>query len=179
MQPAQPSPAQPSPAQPSPAQPTAAQPSLATSRLSLQAVVMCALLLVQFFVGMLTNLYVAVPAHHPGAHAANYFSGASSSVAWAITRQGSWLAVHTALGLALAITSVLFIVNAFRRHDRVWIWASVLGALFLIGAGFNGASFLVFGKNYSSLLMAGLFALSLASYLAGLFVSGQRQRSSS
>ncbi len=28
-------------------------------------------------------------------------------------------------------------------------------------------------------VMAGLFALSLASYLAGLFVSGQTQRSSS
>jgi hypothetical protein len=153
-----------------------AQPSPATSRLSIQGVVMCALLLVQFFFGMITNLYVAVPARHPGAQAANYLAGASSSVAWAITRQGSWLAVHTALGLALAITAVLFIANAVRRRDRVWIWATVLGALFLIGAGFNGASFLVFGKNYSSLLMAGLFALSLASYLAGLFLSGQRQR---
>jgi hypothetical protein len=112
-----------------------AQRSPAASRLSMQGVVMCALLLVQFFFGMITNLYVAVPARHPGAHAANYFTGASSSVAWAITRQGSWLAVHTVLGLALAITAVLFIANAVRRRDRVWIWAAVLGALFLIGAG--------------------------------------------
>ncbi len=155
-----------------------AQPSSATSKLSMQGLVMCGLLLVQFFFGMITNLYVAVPARHPGAHVANYLSGASSSVAWAITQQGSWLAVHTVLGLALVITAVLFIVNAVRRRDRVWMWAAVLGAMFLIGAGFNGASFLVFGKNYSSLLMAGLFALSLASYLAGLFLSGQRQRNS-
>lgn len=46
----------------------------------------------------------------------------------------------------------------------------------MIGAGFNGASFLVFGKNYSSLLMSALFGLSLGSYLTALFATGRATR---
>jgi hypothetical protein len=138
-------------------------------RLSRYALLLCALLLCQFFAGMVTNLYVTIPGNHPGAQAKGYFSGAARSVSWAITQGQFWLAVHAALGLALVVVSIAFIVATIRSRRRLWIWASTAGALFLIGAGFNGASFLVFGKQYSSLIMAGLFALSLGSYLTGLF----------
>jgi hypothetical protein len=136
--------------------------------------ILAILLIVQFFVGMITNLYVAVPAHHPGAGAKNFFDGAPRSVAWAVSSAPAWLAVHAALGLALALASILFIVTAVRARDRMWIWLSVVGCLLLIGAGFNGASFLVFGHDFSSLIMAGLFALTLGTYLAGIYVAGRR-----
>jgi len=34
-----------------------------------------ALVVIQVAIGIVVNLYVTVPAHHPGAHPANYFSG--------------------------------------------------------------------------------------------------------
>src|ERR1022692_162894 len=85
-----------------------------------------------------------------------------------------WLAMHAALGLLLVVGSVEFIVAAARSRSATWLWASIAGAAFIIGAGFNGASFLVFGKDYSSLIMAGLFGLSLSSYVLGIFRDGRQ-----
>ncbi len=59
------------------------------------------LVLVQAELGMVVNLYVIVPAHHPGAHPANYFAGSLHSVTWAISHSPIPLALHAALGLAL------------------------------------------------------------------------------
>jgi hypothetical protein len=151
-----------------------APPTLRTSRLTRQAMVLCLLLMMQFFVGMVTNLYVTIPAHHPGTGTGNFFAGAPRAVAWAVSSGPAWLAVHAALGLALAVASIVFIVTSARSRDRRWIWLSVVGALLLIGAGFNGASFLVFGHDFSSLIMSGLFALTLLSYLAGIYLAARR-----
>ena len=46
-----------------------------------------------------------------------------------------------------------------------------LGALCIVGAGFNGASFLNYGHDVSSLIMAMLWALALACYLTGLYLA--------
>jgi hypothetical protein len=143
-------------------------------RLTAYSVTLAALLLVQFFMGMITNLYVTIPAHHPGAGNKNFFAGAPQAIGWAISSGSVWLAIHAALGLALAAASLAFIVSAARSRDRLWIWLSFAGSMLLIGAGFNGASFLVFGQQFSSLIMSGLFALSLGTYLAGIYVASRR-----
>lgn len=153
---------------------TSAPPVAGTSRLTQQAMVLCVLLMVQFFVGMITNLYVTIPAHHPGTGTSDFFAGAARAVAWAVSSAPAWLAVHAALGLALAVASIAFIVTSARSRDRRWIWLSVVGCLLLVGAGFNGASFLVFGRDFSSLIMSGLFALSLITYLAGIYLAARR-----
>lgn len=145
-----------------------------TRSLTAQAAALCGLLIVQFFVGMITNLYITIPASHPGTGTNNFFAGASAALGWAVASGPAWLAVHAALGMALAAASLAFIVNAARSRDRMWIWLSVVGSLLLIGAGFNGASFLLFNHNFSSLIMSGLFALSLGSYLAGIFLASRR-----
>ena len=46
----------------------------------------------------------------------------------------------------------------------------MLGALAIVGAGFNGASFLNYGQNFSSMIMAGLWALALGCYLTSMFL---------
>lgn len=58
----------------------------------------------------------------------------------------------------------------------MWIWVSVIGALVVIGAGFNGTSFLMYNHDFSSLIMAGLFALGLGTYLTGIYFSSRRTR---
>ena len=56
------------------------------------------------------------------------------------------------------------------RTGRVAVFLTV-GALLVIGAAFNGASFLDFaGKNLNSLLMALLALGALCCYVAGVFL---------
>jgi len=140
----------------------------ALRRMTLTAAV---LVVIQVAVGTIVNLYVTVPAHHPGAHPANYFSGSFRSVAWAIGSGAVSLAVHGALGLAVILFAITVAVRAVMlRTGRVAV-SAVLAAMLTIGAGFNGASFLDFpGQNISSLIMALLALGALCCYLLALYM---------
>jgi len=128
------------------------------------------LTLVQAGIGMDVNLYVTVPARHPGAHPASYLSGSVHSVGWAIAHGTPSLAVHASLGLALVIVVVAIAVrDAAAAALPVIAWA-ILGALLVIGAGFNGASFLDFNDNLSSLIMTLLALGAIACYAIALFL---------
>jgi len=126
------------------------------------------LLLAQFAIGMAVNLYSHIAADHPGAHPTNYFSGSVHSVGWAIGSGPATLAAHTALGLFLVIAAMIVVALAIGTRRRATTVAAVLGAGFIIGAGFNGASFLDFNHDISSLIMSLLFALAALAYIAVL-----------
>lgn len=130
------------------------------------------LVLVQAGLGMVVNLYVAVPAHHPGAHSANYFAGSLHSVAWAIAHGAATLAVHATLGLALVVVVVGTAVLALRSGRRAIGGWSVLAGLFVIGAGFNRASFLDFAHNINSLIMALLALAAICCYATAVMLLG-------
>jgi hypothetical protein len=130
------------------------------------------LVLVQAGLGMVVNLYVTVPAHHPGAHSANYFAGSLHSVAWAIAHGAATLAVHAAVGLALVVFVVGTAVHALRSGRRAIGGWSVLAGLFVIGAGFNGASFLDFAHDINSLIMALLALAAIGCYAIALMLLG-------
>ena len=127
----------------------------------------CALLLIQYLLGMAVNIYVVLPARHPGANAGNYFSGVASGLGWAISSGPGWAAAHAAFGLALAVLALGTIALTWRQGSRAAVATSVLGALAIVGAGFNGASFLNYNQAFSSMIMAGLWALAMACYIAG------------
>jgi hypothetical protein len=134
----------------------------------------CLLLLAQFLLGMVVNLYLTLPGRHPGAAARDYFTGAASGLAWAILHGPGWAAAHAAFGLALVLAAFASIVLTWRHGTGGATAAAALGALAILGAGFNGASFLNYGHAYSSMIMAGLWALALASYLTGMFLAARR-----
>lgn len=132
------------------------------------------LLLAQAGIGMAVNLYVTVPSRHPGARPTNYFSGSFDSVVWSIGQGTAALAIHASLGLALVFVAVGVAVHGLRSRCRtVGAW-SLLGGLLVIGAGFNGASFLDFSDDISSLIMTLLAFGAIACYATALFVVGQR-----
>jgi hypothetical protein len=134
----------------------------------------CVLLLVQYLLGMVVNVYVVLPARHPGAGAGDYFSGAASGLAWVISDGPGWAAAHAAFGMALAAAALGSIALARRRDGRLALGLSVLGALAIVGAGFNGASFLDYGHAFSSMIMAGLWAVALACYGGGAWLAARR-----
>ena len=132
------------------------------------------LLLIQYLLGMTVNLYVAIPGRHPGAGAGNYLAGLASGLGWVIPDGPAWAAAHAAFGLALVLAAFAGIALTPRQAGRVASSASVLGALAILGAGFNGMSFLNYGHDFSSMIMAGLWALALACYLTGMFLAARR-----
>jgi hypothetical protein len=87
-------------------------------RLLVVNLVACLLLLAQFLLGMVANLYVALPAHHPGAGASNYFGGLGSGLNWLIAHGPGWAAGHAVLGLALVVAALANIVFTWRRGSR-------------------------------------------------------------
>lgn len=129
---------------------------------------LCFALLAQFLLGMAVNLFVKIPDDHPGAHPPEYFGGVARSVAWALSDSGLWLAAHAGLGLLLVLGSAAALVLALLSRRRAAVASSAVGFLAILGAGFNGGSFLNYGEDFSSMIMASLWALALGSYLLGV-----------
>jgi hypothetical protein len=128
------------------------------------------LVLLQAAIGIVVNLYVMIPTRHPGAHPSEYFGGSLHSLAWAIAHGAVALAVHAALGLALVLIVIGIAIDGLRlRGWAISVW-STIAALLVIGAGFNGASFLDFNDNTSSLIMALLAFAAVACYSVVMFL---------
>jgi branched-subunit amino acid transport protein len=133
--------------------------------------VMLILLAAQFLVGMLVNLFVTVPSAHPGTNAPEYFSGVVTGVLWVLGHGTLWLLLHSIAGLALFLCSLLLLGLAIASRRRAWIISSIFGLLGIMTAGFNGASFLNYGHDFSSLLMSIGFLLAVIPYMIGIYVT--------
>ena len=145
--------------------------TISYSRLRALTAIILLLLAAQFLVGMLVNLYVQVPSVHPGTNAPEYFSGVVQGVAWALLHAPLWLQLHTILGLLLFIASIVLIVFAIAARRRAWIILSIIGLFGIMAGGFNGASFMNYGHDFSSLLMSLGFLLATIPYVIGLSLS--------
>lgn len=127
-------------------------------------------LVAQFVLGMVTNLFVDIPRDHPGANPPEYFSGVFQNVVWAILHGPSlWLTAHAVLGLLLVAFGFRLLVPAVRSHHRPTVVTSTVGAVAMLGAGFNGGSFLNYHEDFSSMIMAGAFAIAVTAYVIGLW----------
>jgi hypothetical protein len=130
-------------------------------------------LIVQFLIGMAVNLFVTIPRDHPGSNPPEYFSGVLQSVTWAVLHGHPFLVVHASLGLLVAFFSIGLLVQSIRSRVRGFLWPAILGAVGIVIAGLNGGSFLNYDEDFSSLIMAGGFALALVAYAAGLFLTSR------
>jgi len=124
----------------------------------------------QFLLGMLTNFYVTIPDVHPGSQASNYFVGVLQGEWWVFAGSLSWLQLHAELGFLVFLGAIALLVRAIALRSRAWIILASLGLAGIIGAGFNGASFMNYGHDLSSLIMSATFLLALIAYLVGLYI---------
>jgi len=130
---------------------------------------MLIVLVVQFLLGMATNLFVTVPTSHPGANPPEYFTGVAQSVTWAIFHGPLLLVPHAILGLLLVVFGFRFMLVAIRSRHRPTVITAVIGAIAILGAGFNGGSYLNYHEDFSSMIMASFFAIAVTSYAIGLW----------
>lgn len=129
------------------------------------------LLAVQFLVGMLVNLFVTVPTVHPGTQAPEYFSGVAQGVVWALGNSVFDLRLHVIIGLLLFLDALALVVLAIAARRRAGLIASIVGLLGIMAAGFNGASFMNYGHDFSSLFMSVGFLLAIVAYALGFYVT--------
>ena len=134
-------------------------------------------LMVQLLLGMGVNLFVTVPREHPGANPPEYFTGVAQSVTWAILHGPILLILHAALGLILVLFGFRLLVPAIRSRHRPTIVTAALGAVAILGAGFNGGSYLNYHEDFSSMIMASFLAIAVTAYAIGLWLLPREQGS--
>lgn len=132
------------------------------------------LLLAQFLVGMVVNLYVQIPSAHPGTRGATPFSEdvpqIEQGLGWALAHGDLNLRIHVVLGLLLGLTALLIIGLAIATRRRARVLISVAGALTIAGASINGVAFLnAGGQALNSLAMSVNFLLALVIYAVTLY----------
>jgi hypothetical protein len=135
------------------------------------------ILIGQFLLGMAVNLFVKIPTDHPGANPPEYFSGVAQSVTWAILNGNLLLAIHSGFGLVLVIAAVGTLFQAIRNRRRGIVVSAAFGFIGVLGAGFNGGSYLNYHQDFSSMLMATGFAIAVVSYSVGLYLASERAAS--
>jgi hypothetical protein len=127
----------------------------------------------QFLLGMAVNLFVKIPTDHPGSNPPEYFSGVAQSVTWAVLHGNILLAIHAGFGLVLVVAAVGALVQAIGTRRRAIVVSAILGLIGVLGAGFNGGSFLNYHQDFSSMIMATGFAVAVVAYSAGLYLANE------
>lgn len=121
-------------------------------------------LLVQLFIGMMVNLFVTLPKSHPGSQATDYFDGLSQGMSWAMS-QGPWqLMLHIIWGTLLTIGGLSLVAKAWKLAWLPHRAAAIVGLLAMIFASFNGASYVNYGQEVNSLLMASGLIVAIFCY---------------
>jgi hypothetical protein len=144
-----------------------------TRQLRISFLVALLMLFGQFLLGMAVNLFVKIPTNHPGSNPPEYFSGVAQSVTWAILNGHILLSIHGGFGLVLVIASIGTLIQAIGNRRRGIVVSAVFGFIGVLGAGFNGGSFLNYHEDFSSMLMATGFAIAVSSYSVGLYFASE------
>ena len=117
---------------------------------SLGAVIM---LIVQFVLGIIYNLYGTAPT---STKSVGLFSSPD-------------LALHVILGILLFIAALGQLIRAIAVRHPLSVWLSAVGLLAILAAGFAGLGFAGSGANGASLGMSLAFAVALACYVVLVF----------
>ena len=123
------------------------------ARLRLSSLGLVTMLILQFILGVIYNLYGTAPT--PSKSVGMF----SSPV----------LALHSILFFLLVIAAVGQLIRAVGARHRLTLWLSAVGLLGILVAGFAGIGFIGDGAAGASLGMALAFAVSLAAYVVLVF----------
>lgn len=129
---------------------------------------------VQFALGMLLNLFVELPKTHPGSSGDEYFSRSFTSLGWALSGgAGPALLAHAWLALLLALGALALFIRCLVGRVRGWRWLTGVAALFTVGAFFNGMSFVDYGEDFSSAIMAGCWLIAVTLLVTAVVRQGR------
>jgi hypothetical protein len=124
------------------------------ARLRLSSFGLVTMLILQFILGMIYNLYGTAPT---SAKSVGMFS---SPV----------LALHVVLFFLLVIAAIMQLIRAVGSRHRLAAWLSAVGLIAILAAGFAGIGFIGNGAAGASLGMSLAFAVALACYVVLVLV---------
>jgi hypothetical protein len=131
-------------------------------QVSLAALIM---LIVQYGLGSILNLYIAIPA-----------SDAHAGLMQEIVNGPLMLTVHALLGLGLIGAALVLLIRAVRLEERVVAVLAATGLTAIGGAFASGEIFVRNGQSAASLAMALLTGVALLCYIASLALVGSALR---
>lgn len=140
---------------------TSSENSKAKKGFRTHSVVMLALLVVQFILGMITNLFVKLPE-----------DGQPNQV-WAAANSQFPSASHIILGMLLLIVAIVIIVRAVMSKNRILLWSSIAGLASIVIAVYAGVVFTTGLSDTYSLVMSLGFIASMLAYGWGLIAAGK------
>jgi hypothetical protein len=120
------------------------------TRLGGSSIGLVAMLVIQFILGIIYNLYGTAPTSKKSI---GLFSSPT-------------IALHVILGILLFLAALAQLIRAIGARHRLSIWLSAIGFVSIIGAGFAGLGFAGSGAASASLGMSLAFALALVCYVA-------------
>ena len=123
------------------------------ARLRLSSLGTVVVLIVQFILGIVYNLYGTAPT---STKSIGLFSSPD-------------IALHVIVGILLLIAGIGQLVRAIGTRHRLAIWLSGIGLLAILGAFFAGIGFAGSGAGGASLGMSLAFAVALACYVVLVF----------
>jgi len=121
------------------------------------SVTMLVMLVIQYGLGIILNLYVEVPA-----------SDAHAGILTEIATAPAVLTVHAVLGAALIGTGILLVARAVGEQDRLLAVLATAGLTALGGAFAAGEIFVRNDQDVASMAMAILTGLALLCYIGTL-----------
>jgi hypothetical protein len=124
------------------------------------------MLIVQFAIGTVVNLYATVPATDKG-------SGMLAAIGRALTNGPASLATHAGLGLLIVLAAVALVARSIITRHTASIVLSIIGLAAIASAALNGARFVADGGQAgASLAMALSTAIAMLCYALGLLLLG-------
>ncbi len=129
--------------------------------LRMQATFLIIFLVIQYILGMVTNLFV----HFPDTTVMDQL--------WAFARTQGLIVAHIIVGTGLLIGSVAFVVRSVRSRSRRWITSAVIGLIAILAAFIGGVTFTSTQADGYSLLMALSAIAAFLSYGWGLVAAGR------
>lgn len=127
--------------------------------LKMQGLGMIAVLLIQYVLGIFSNLFIQFP------------QGEKDGQLWEFAWRQLPLALHIIVGILLLIGSIVFIIRSILLKDTTWIIVSTISCIAILLAGVSGAIFIPSQSNIYSLSMAIFFIVALFSYFWGVYQS--------
>ena len=127
--------------------------------LRIQAIFTIVVLVIQYALGMVSNLFVQFPQTD------------QANLLRAYARSQVPTFAHIMIGILLLVSAIVFVIRAIRNHDRGWIASSVAG---LVGIGiaiYGGVTYSTIQVDLYSLVMALGFIVAFVAYGWGLIAA--------
>jgi hypothetical protein len=124
------------------------------------------LLLIQYGLGMYTNIYVTVPSADKG-----------GGMGKAISNGPAALSIHAVLAILLILAAIGLLVQAIMARYWTVLAAAAIALIAIIGAAFSGANFTNNGgQDSASMTMALLAGLAILCYGTVLYLLSSPRR---